>query len=103
MVVARLRALTHFWCFELIPLIKVEMVFARLRALTQTYGHLRLLLGTFVEMTSARLGALTHNLNILSIACSLRRNGISPFKDIDTDIKITVYEVGKRRNDVGPV
>lgn len=84
MILARLRALTHYLTLISIYLDSVEMVVARLRALTQTYGHLRLLLGTFVEMTSASLRALTHNQIIKNPNYFYRRNGISPFKGIDT-------------------
>ena len=59
MVIARLRALTHFnFKFPIIPL-SVEMVIARLRALTLFLIFSLESMLWLVEMSGARLRALT--------------------------------------------
>ena len=62
---------------------RVEMMLARLRALTPTTTRF-LCFVLFVEMMLARLRALTHLIWLQKIRNEIRRNDGSPFKGIDT-------------------
>lgn len=62
---------------------QVEMVLARLRALTH-YIETRSYLNHFVEMVLARLRALIQFFMLIVSEIGCRRNGISLLKGIDT-------------------